>query len=283
MKSLILFLLLIPGYASAFENNNNNIVVVFDDSRSMAEQMNNLSEDKLTVAKRSLNSVLKKIPNNSKVGIFALNSGWIYPIQTVEINSISKAINNISANGGTPLGAALKVSADELLKLRQKEHYGEYRLLILSDGEAGDNDLLEENLMHVLSRGITVDVIGLDMSEGHSLSNKVNRYRSADDPKALSSAIYELIQAENNGQNIDSFSEASAFSDESATAILSVLAENPNHLIGEQPPVQNEQVSDASVINVETVAESPFGIICFIVSSALLIGAVVGFIVAMCN
>ena len=84
----------------------------------------------------------------------------------------------------------MKRGADALLKAREKQFgYGTYRLLIVTDGEAGDPRLVESFTPDIISRGITIDVIGVEMPSRHTLATRVHSYRNANDPESLRQAI----------------------------------------------------------------------------------------------
>ena len=102
----------------------------------------------------------------------------------------------------------MKLATDALLALRNQEHYGDYRLLIVTDGEATDPDLVEAYLPDILARSITVDVIGVDMARTHSLATRVDNYRKADNPASLTQAIEaSLAERTADDQNADETSD----------------------------------------------------------------------------
>lgn len=169
-----------------------NVVVLVDDSGSMSDPMDS-GVRRIEAAKRSLNVVLSKLPADAQVGVLALNQGWIVPLQPLDHDQATSQINRLRANGGTLLGQNLKSAADALLKVRQDKTYGDYRLLIVTDGEANDQEVLDFVLPDVMSRGLIVDVIGVDMSSDHSLATRVNKYRRADDAESLETAIAESL------------------------------------------------------------------------------------------
>lgn len=222
-----------------------NVVVVLDDSGSMQARMrSNRRTPKMEAAKGALIEVLRQLPPQSQVGVVRLNPrrgqpAWIVPLGPVDQTQMSSAIARVQASGGTPLGRYMKVGADALLQLRQREHYGTYRLLIVTDGEANDRSLVEAYLPDILSRGITVDVIGVDMRAAHSLATKVHSYRRADDPASLTRAIREVF-AESSGGNSDTgqsdFELLAGLPDEVAAAALAALTDSGNYPIGETPP-----------------------------------------------
>ncbi|NQT14730.1 MAG: hypothetical protein HQ582_18390, partial [Planctomycetes bacterium] len=163
----------------------------------------------------------------------------VYPLAPVDAAALKAGIQQIGASGGTPLGERMKEGCDTLLALRDDEHYGSYRLLIVTDGEATDGKLVEEYLPDILSRGIWVGVIGVDMAGTHSLATKVHTYRRADDPQALVEAIREFMAEYDEDAGADQLDVAllAAIPDEVATAALKALSEPRNHPIGAQPSV----------------------------------------------
>jgi uncharacterized protein YegL len=219
-----------------------NVVIVLDDSGSMDKGMGTQQGKvrKIDAAKKALSSVLAQLPEGTRVGVLALNtrqggSNWIVPFGTGTPSEWNANIQRIRAGGGTPLGSALKDAADELLQLREKEIYGTYRLLIVTDGEASDRNMLNRYLPDVLTRGFIVDVIGVDMDSEHSLATKVHSYRRADDDRSLTEAISNVF-AETAADSQDAqedFEMLAALPDGFAEAAFESLAKHGNRPIGE--------------------------------------------------
>lgn len=183
-----------------------NLVIILDDSGSMSMPLRSAPHlRKIDAAKQALLTVLEQVPPDSQIGLLALNVGgqsnWIIPLGPVNRKDLRSAINRIEAEGGTPLGQALKMAADALLELREKQRYGTYKLLVVTDGEATDGQLVETYLPEVLTRGLSVDVIGVDMQAQHSLATRVQTYRRADDPGSLTTAIEQLVLGESSGDD----------------------------------------------------------------------------------
>lgn len=223
-----------------------NIIVVLDDSGSMEEALRSTPDlTRMEAAKRALLTVLKRMADSSpetKVGVVLLNGSqngnWIIPLAVLNQDQASAAIQGVAPAGGTPLGEFMKVGAEALLSLREKEQYGTYRLLIVTDGEATDAELVDRYLPDILARGISVDVIGVDMAENHSLATKVHTYRRADDPASLEQAISEVF-AETSDEGGDAsesdFEVLAAVPKEVAAAALQALSQRNNAPLGEQP------------------------------------------------
>ena len=169
--------------------------------------------------------MLNQVPEEANIGVLLLNGRpmsdyWAYPLAPVDRDGLKTAIERINADGGTPLGERIKDGADALLEVRSGEHYGTYRLLVVTDGEATDGNLLDQYLPDILARGIRVDVIGVDMPGNHSLATRVHNYRRADDPKSLREAITEVFAESSGGGD----AEESDFE---------IIAPIPNELAGQ--------------------------------------------------
>lgn len=187
------------------------IVVILDNSGSMNEYMSG-GEQKIAAAKQALLTVLDQVPAGSEVGVLLLNEGprgpWLVPLGPIDPAAVGPAVNSLTANGGTPLGATMKKGADELLKLRDKQRYGTYKLLIVTDGEAGDGYLVNQYLPEIQARGLLVDVIGVAMNQQHSLATRTSTYRKADDPASLEKAISAVVLGESSTDASDDTGES---------------------------------------------------------------------------
>jgi uncharacterized protein YegL len=221
-----------------------NIAIILDDSGSMTARMRTgARQTRIELAKAALLKVLEQVPPDAKVGLLALNTGgsdrWVIPLGHLERSNLQAALARIEASGGTPLGAALKSAADELLRLRGQDRYGTYKLLVVTDGEATDAKLLDRHLPDILARGLVVDVIGVDMASTHSLATRVHTYRRADDPASLATAIEELVLGESVGGPVaageSDFELLAELQDDLAVAALRALAEPHNAPIGARP------------------------------------------------
>lgn len=231
-----------------------HVVIVFDDSGSMDERLStNRSVTKLETAKAALTTVLQDVPDGSKVGLYLLNGQydpsanetvqWWIPLSPLNKQKAAQRIAELKTNGGTPLGSAIKVGCDELLRIKKEDFYGTYRLLIVTDGETtgyGEVDKVNEYVPDIMARGfVTVDVIGVDMASSHTLSTKVNNYRDASDQKQLEAGIKAVFAESNlNDKNsAEDYELTAAFPAEMVPEVISAMGESGNHPVGEQPPV----------------------------------------------
>ncbi len=232
---------------------SDNVVIVLDDSGSMNERMSG-GVKRIDAAKKAIAFVLKQFPPDTKLGLMLLNGErskqhWAIPLEHLSVPQATRRVEAVVADGGTPLGDRMREGADALLRLREKQIYGNYRLLIVTDGEANDANLLALYLPDVLSRGLMVDAIGVDMKQDHSLATRVHTYRRADDDEALSKAVQEVFAEKIDANTADSnadFALLQALDDLTAKEALIVLSKpNNTPVVGiVRPTNTNETVGN---------------------------------------
>jgi len=257
----------IPTKIIAPTAQRDNVVIILDDSGSMRERMQRDRITRMDAAKAALKKVIEQIDPQTQVGILLLNGerrnkNWLVPFGPLDKREALRRIAALQPGGGTPLGEALRVAADELLTLRSKNFYGTYRLVVVTDGEASDAQLLQQFLPDVLSRGILVDAIGVDMQEDHSLATKVHSYRRANDLESLSNAIQEILaeQPQQDQANSEAdFALLDALGDVDVGEVLKALSKPNNEpitgLLSHRPYTHgNSPVPSAGPINPTTGA-----------------------------
>lgn len=231
-----------PGWAQQYHN---KVVIVLDASGSMASPMSSTGTIKMAAAKEALKQMLTKVPETTHIGLLVfgarnIKDPWLYPLGPRDDQALRAAIDLPAPRGKTPLGEFIKKGADRLLREREKQFgYASYRLLVVTDGEATDGALMERYVPQVLARGITVDVIGVDMKQQHTLATKVHSYRRADDPKALAQALAEVL-AEVSTDDTDAAGEQAfellaPIPLEMGAAMLEALSHANNTPIGQHP------------------------------------------------
>lgn len=232
--------------AQAADVYTDNVVILLDGSGSMEQRMAG-GVSRMAAAKMALHSVLSGLPPSTQVGLLVFSArgvkdDWIYPLGPRDDTRLKAAIDSPQPGGGTPLGAYLKIAADRLLEERERQlGYGSYRLLVVTDGEAHDGDLVDAHVQEIIARGITVDAIGVDMKTSHTLATRVHSYRRADDPESLVRAVSEVFAEVGSGGGDDAavdFALLEGFPAELAAAAVTALARTGNHPIGTRPGQQ---------------------------------------------
>ena len=231
-----------------------NVIVVVDASGSMGTPMG--GTDRMSVAREALKQVLGQVPESTHIGVLVFPRGdWVYPLGSRVEQRLNNAIDSIRSGGGTPLGSYMKRGADALLEARKKQFgYGTYRLLVVTDGEANDRNLVEGYTPDIISRGITIDVIGVDMESEHTLATKVHTYRSADNPDSLRQAITEVfaeVSSADTGQtDEDAFELIADLPKQTASEMLKSLSTTGND------PIQDYTVMRRASPNIQSNSSS---------------------------
>ena len=245
LRSLTLLVAALAAGPAWSEEYSDNVVIVLDASGSMKGSLQGTGLNKMAAAKSALKAVLKKVPQSTRIGLLVfsasnLQDDWAYPLGPRDDAALSKAIDRPEPGSGTPLGQYIKVGADRLLQERAKQYgYGSYRLLIVTDGEAQDQNLVDSYTPDVIARGITVDVIGVGMKGDHTLARKAHSYRRANDPSALSRAVAEVFAEVSTPvtdlAHAEAFDLIAPIPNEVAITMIQALSTSGNHPIGEKP------------------------------------------------
>src|SRR3989338_1185615 len=233
-----------------------NVVIVLDCSGSMREPMYNTDIMKLNAAKSALKDVLKQVQETTHIGLLQFSAGntskeWLYPLGVKKDVEFMNAIDTPKPGGNTPLGKYMKIGADRLLQEREKQHgYGSYRLLVVTDGESTESPCpVDSYTQDIISRGIIIDAVVINMDRAHTLATKVHSYRSANNPgslkKALAEEFAEVGSVKNDATGKEVFELIAPLPSEVAAAILQALSASGNHPIGEKPKPKQEPQAQA--------------------------------------
>lgn len=181
-----------------------NIYIIFDGSGSMNEKLggecrgDQKFKSKIDGAKWALTEFLKFVSDDVHLGMFVFDShgdNERVPLGSVDREQFSTAIQQISANGGTPLADSIRFGVSQLVKQREQQlGYGGYRLLVITDGEAGG---ISEATAFATKQEIPIYAIGLCIGTNHPLRQVAVDYKAADSSSALAEGMKEAL-AESN-------------------------------------------------------------------------------------
>lgn len=230
------------------------VVIVLDDSGSMRDKMptEQGKEPRMKVAQRALKKLVGQLPDNTQLGLLLMNGarnegGWLVPLAPLDKAKTLSLIDKVRADGGTPLGQSMKTAMEQLLAARSNKPIGDYRLIVVTDGEATDGNVLNEFLPEIVARGVVVDAIGVDMKNDHTLANKAHTYRRANDAVSFESALVEIFAESSQSQSGDGsnsdFELIASLPDEFASEALAALSSMSN-----KPIVTAEAASDSSFL-----------------------------------
>ena len=217
-----------------------NIVVILDASGSMQDKFSgDRTKSKMEAAKAALQEVLSKVPDDTHIGLLVFSGAnirneWVYPLGPKDTEKLIAAIHLPQPSGNTPLGKYIRIGANRLLEQREKQYsYGNYRLLVVTDGEASDADKVKHYTPEILNRQIRIDVIGVDMQTDHMLAKVVDSYRKADNPGELIAAVSEILaETGDTGTDVggeDAFEYIAPLSSEIAADLIERLTTPPSN------------------------------------------------------
>ena len=217
-----------------------NIVVILDASGSMQDKFSgDQTKSKMAAAKAALQEVLSKVPDGTQIGLLVfsganIQNDWVYPLGPKDTQKLIAAIHLPQPSGNTPLGKYIRIGANRLLEQRESQYnYGNYRLLVVTDGEASDTDKVKYYTPEILNRQIRIDVIGVDMKTDHILANVVDSYRKADNPGELVAAVSQILaETGDTGTDVggeDAFEYIAPLSSEIAADLIQRLTTLPSN------------------------------------------------------
>lgn len=179
-----------------------NYLVVLDGSGSMDwKSCFNKTETRMDIAKRALKGWGESVPSDANLGLVIFdNKGTTerVAIGKGETNrrEFTRQIEDAYANGGTPLHDAVLLGYQVLGKqARRQRGYGEYHLVVVTDGEANAGQDPSQVVSEILATSpITVTTIGFCIGNNHSL-NQPGRtvYKEANNPDALKQGLAEVL------------------------------------------------------------------------------------------
>lgn len=176
-----------------------NLYVIFDGSASMREPMGqHCGNDKNFANKHrgahwAVEEFVKQVPEGVNLGLYVFDQAGSFERLPLQPNreAFMEQIRAVEPGHGTPLAQAIRTGTNALVAQYQKQlGYGEYRLVIVTDGEADD---LASAALYATSMGIPLYTIGLCVAPNHVLREFSVSYRAADDFEALKAGLAESL------------------------------------------------------------------------------------------
>lgn len=189
-----------------------NYYVVLDCSGSMSQFGCSGGIAKLNAAKAALAKFAQLVPSDANLGLMAFQGGKIYELVPFGIGNRDQfvsATNSTKAGGGTPLHSALKAGYLEIEKqARRQLGYGEYILVIVTDGEASEGQDPTKMVYQILDDSpVQIHTIGFCIGTDHSLNIPGRTvYKPADSPEQLQEGLQDVL-AEAETFNVSDFKE----------------------------------------------------------------------------
>lgn len=186
-----------------------NYYLIIDGSGSMTEEKCSDGMQKIDVAKTAITQFVNRIPANANIGLLTFDMSGVKQKAPLGINrqQVLQDIAAINAGGGTPLQTSVLYGFQALeLQARTQLGYGEYHLVVVTDGEASSGEDPSPAVTQLLAESpVILHTIGFCIGPGHSLNvSGQTDYRAANNPAELQQGLADVL-AESNEYTIDKF------------------------------------------------------------------------------
>jgi Mg-chelatase subunit ChlD len=166
-----------------------NFYIVFDASGSMGG-------DKIVQAKQAMETVIGTLPEDYNLGLYIFDgsgSSERVPLGPNNHQRVRSAIRSVQANGTTPLGTAVQSGVQRLVEqYKQQLGYGEFRLIVVTDGEADQGNTPDRAAREAQRLGIPIYTIGFQV-RGHSLQQYSVFFTTANDTAELQRGLGQVF------------------------------------------------------------------------------------------
>lgn len=177
-----------------------NFYFILDGSDSMTENTNNHCggdqrfQNKMSGAVWALEQFLKTVPDDVRIGLYVFDRHGEREAVSLGLENreeFIRAVHGVRPGNGTPLAGAIKFGTRQLVRqYKQQLGYGEYRLVVITDGEAYE---IPDAAIYAAQFGIPIYTIGLCVGENHPLRRFSVSYRAADNFADLASGLSETL------------------------------------------------------------------------------------------
>lgn len=187
-----------------------NYVLILDGSGSMSKSQcsGNLSKNK--VAQQAVIEWASLIPDDANLGLVVFDhSGFSIrlPLGLNNREQFREEVGKVVPDYKTPLARALDTAYSMLTEQGRKQlGYGEYTVVVVTDGAADDIQALERSVNMVLTNSpVMIYTIGFCIANDHSLNRQGRTvYRAANNPAELRQGLQDVL-AESESFDISGF------------------------------------------------------------------------------
>ncbi len=186
-----------------------NYYLILDGSGSMGENNCSGSKRKIEVAVDAVSTFAQNLPKEANFGLAVFINSQLRELRPLGPSNSTglDQLRTIRPSGGTPLKDALKFGYQKLLTQGQRQQgYGEYHLVMVTDGLASDGQEPSRMVDRILEESpVVLHTIGFCI-RSHDVLNQPKRlyYRSATDPESLRRGL-DSVLAEAPAFAVDQF------------------------------------------------------------------------------
>lgn len=137
----------------------------------------------------------KRVPADVHLGLHVFDGSGArerVPLGMQNRDAIAREIDRIRGGGNTPLNAAIREAVEALSLQRERQlGYGEFYVVVATDGQASDGDLGANAVRYAAQQRIPLITIGFCLRSDHPLARASVSYRDANSPQDLLAALQE--------------------------------------------------------------------------------------------
>ncbi len=175
-----------------------NFLIVLDGSGSMRASHCSGNLAKIDAAKQAIAAFATKIKTEDNVGLCAFDSRGVTERAALSLNreAFNHALRQVRADSNTPLGTAVKLGYACLQKqARRQLGYGEYYLIVVTDGEADEGNDPRNIVNKIVSESpVVISTIGFCIGQGHSLNRPgLTLYHDATNLEQLNQGLESVL------------------------------------------------------------------------------------------
>src|SRR5260221_4181454 len=176
-----------------------NYYVVLDASGSMKDQACSGSQSKMQAAKTALAAFAASVPGDANIGLQVFDQQGVnerLALGTGNRENFIRLVNTAEASGGTPLLDSVNQAYAKLTaQARRQLGYGEYHLVVVTDGEANSGQDPTPVIDRLLKESpVVLHTIGFCIGSTHSLNQSGRTlYKAADNPGALQHGLADVL------------------------------------------------------------------------------------------
>lgn len=183
-----------PMFDSSGEpDGTRNFYFVLDGSGSMNDACS--GKKKIDQLKRAVEKFMVNVPSEANIGAYVFDTHGAREVVALGPNNhdrFLKAVREMDGNDRTPLGSSIAFGSKQLeAQYKRQQGYGEFRLIVVTDGDATDD--LEQGLRVADARHIPIYTIGFCLQARHSLSERSASYVDATSEAELKAALSKTV------------------------------------------------------------------------------------------
>lgn len=187
-----------------------NFYVVLDGSGSMFERKCSGDVNKAEAAKAALKTFAQTVPADANLGLLVFDRRGIHERLSLGVQNreqFFQELDQLDVGGGTPLRTAMDLGRKKIEAQAQRQlGYGEYQLVVVTDGEASSGELPSRVVANMISQTpIVINTIGFCIGTNHSLNQPGKTiYKAANNPQELTQGL-ESVLAESESFDVSDF------------------------------------------------------------------------------